>query len=501
MDHIRDDLELTDISPHDSLQVELKSDFFPHAQAKSNTYIQEFYVFIPNTLQINADTYVKDQFYRDITNFIRYKTPLFTLSELSDTDNIRSPLSRLEQLAAHWRTSIPVVEDELKLFVNIVRSSVRDTVKSLLEQLDQTPLTTHATLQAFCDQIERLQKRFRFVSSKFEGCDTHLNKEFQYADNFFSNILNHYLCLLLDHIRLQVASQFEDLDARLSSILIEEQQIRCCNYEEPSQIDRASSNSKETLSYRNSLLNKFVLDALQLKIKRSSVDETYRNWIGALAAGIAMLVYASLFAYFGNVFVWDSLPFLLITVSLYILKDRIKEALKGNYFRRLFYWYPDYKTELWSPNEKHLLGYIREWFGFLKEKSLPSEIAALRNQKFHAVLEEYKRPEQILYYKRVVQVPYNPAATKSRRFGLNSIFRLNIHTFLRKASDPTAAFITIDPDTKRLVGTSLPKVYHLNIILKTTRLSPGFENSSELHKLRLVIDKTGIKRIEPIEVL
>ena len=73
-----------EIHARDHLQFELKTEFSINPHLKQNIYKQEIFIFIPNSLQINANTYSKQQFYLDQTNLIRYKTPLLKIAELID---------------------------------------------------------------------------------------------------------------------------------------------------------------------------------------------------------------------------------------------------------------------------------------------------------------------------------------------------------------------------------------------------------------------------------
>ena len=76
------------------------------------------------------------------------------------------------------------------------------------------------------------------------------------------------------------------------------------------------------------------------------------------------------------------------------------------------------------------------------------------------------------------------------------IFLYNIHSFLKKLSNPIHAYQTLHPGSNEVVEEQLPKVYHVNIIMKNTFLDPSGEKAVELKKFRLVLDKNGILRIE-----
>src|SRR5262245_28711441 len=117
MDEYFEDLQSGRIQIRDKWQFEFKSELFPFSHLRSNIHTQEFYFFIPNSLQINDQTYTKAQFYQDQTNLIRFKTPTFTFEELIDKDNAEVPLVRILMLCdlTYSKETEELIEDEIKL--------------------------------------------------------------------------------------------------------------------------------------------------------------------------------------------------------------------------------------------------------------------------------------------------------------------------------------------------------------------------------------------------
>ena len=175
------------------------------------------------------------------------------------------------------------------------------------------------------------------------------------------------------------------------------------------------------------LLDKFILDALHLTTNRLSLNQRYQHSIGALSAGVAILIYLFLFAWLGTVFVINSLPFMLIAALFYILKDRVKESLRAVSFQQASRWFPDYTTIIQPLGGRRSLGVIKESFSFIEQHQLPEEIKTVRNAKFHAVLETFQRPGKSMFIKRSIEIN-NPPKSASRAvqvlissFGLTSI--------------------------------------------------------------------------------
>lgn len=506
MNRFRKELEIGEIHQRDQFQFELKSEFIPVANLKNNYFTQEFYFFIPNSLQVNQDTYSNSQFYKDQTNLIRYKTPEFTLRELCSPSNTKSPLTRLLKYCESQpnQENVFIVEEELKLLGNVVRSSIRERVRKLVDKLDNKsfydntkPLQSEA--QQLCEDLVEFRKRYLEVQADFSNKWTSvtLQNHFLYIDEFVSDSINYYLTGMLDRLRRSNLQNRDEVGIIIGNLLATEKRHREEILKEPTITDE-DTVSNEYILYRSSLLNKYVLDALLLNTTRSSVAKRFRNLIGSIAAGIAMLFFFVLFVKGGSVFIINSSPFILLTVLLYILKDRIKESLKTLSYRQFAKWFSDYKTEITSPSGSTKVGKMEEYFSFVREDEVPEEITRMRNREFHVVLETFKRPEQVLYYKKKITLYHTDTPPDARRKALNIIFRFNISQFLIKADNPTHQYVTVDPETLEFFRAMLPKVYHLNIILKNTYFEKEKGIKTEFRKYRLILDKNGIKRVEHI---
>jgi hypothetical protein len=500
MDRFIKELMVGDIHLRDKWQIELKSEFVPLRGISKNTFKQEFFLFIPNSLQINEETYPKEHFYRDRTIFLRYKTPEFSLQELDDPANCKSPLAKLRTLLDTPHLQFSAVEDELKLLGNVLRSSLREEVRLIVNKLrvgtpNQTDIATD--IDQLCKNLNRVRKKYLAIQGEFDTKwkAQKLNIYFRYNDEFISNTINYYLTGLLAEIRNQIPDVPQNIVRLLCEVLEKERQHRKKTLGEPTITDE-DSISNEFILYRSSLLNKFILDALLLNTQGTSVTKRFSNLIGSISAGIAMLFFFVLFVWQGQILMINSFSFIMITVILYILKDRIKEILRVVSFRQFSRWFSDYTTEIRSPDGTNNLGRLKESFSYIEEKKLSKDIQKIRDREFHDILETIKRPEKVIYYKKELTLYKQKNHRDLRRNALNLIFRFNIRHFLNKADNPTHEYLKVDPQSFNFVRADLPKVYHINIIMRNTYLKKDFSKMVELKKFRLIINKSGIKRIE-----
>jgi hypothetical protein len=495
-----------EIHVRDNFQFELKSEFPIDPLLEKIAYKQEVFIFIPNSLQINSQTYSKQQFYLDQTNIIRYRTPWIPLSKLIDPEYKPSPLNRIALLL-----STPIKEflltnaaDEIKLFGCINREAIHQEVYKIVKEIKRSSTEERgkdfvAMTEKLCGLIGLVTARFRQLYHKAKGRynDQQLNRYFRYVDEFTSLTIDEYLTILLKDLRSEESSHNKDGDMLISQLILQEKSYRKKNQLGPKSFKGSSLLANESILYRYGLLNRFILESLTLKSHRVSIEEKYSNVFGAMAAGIAMLIYMILFVWKSQGFVFNSFPFVFLAVVLYILKDRIKEGLKKFYFRQAYRWFPDYSTQVINPKGVKI-GRINESFAFIKSQQLPEGFLSIRNRHFHEELQALHRHESIIQYKREVTLRNIQKGSLDRRRELTTIFRLNTRHFLDKASNAFQNCFTLDSNTNEIQEKLLPKVYHLNIIIRNTYLQKNIKPTSEIQTFRVVIDKTGIKRIEHI---
>ena len=82
------------ITIHDNYQFEIKESYNFATQKKKQSYYAKIYIFTPNNLHINSETYTRDDFYRDLRSNIRLRTPVVSLEEFSLDGK---PVKRLEK--------------------------------------------------------------------------------------------------------------------------------------------------------------------------------------------------------------------------------------------------------------------------------------------------------------------------------------------------------------------------------------------------------------------
>jgi hypothetical protein len=426
----------------DRLQFELKSEFSTSPDKRASVFTEELYLFIPESLQINRETYTAGQFYWDEINLIRYKTPTFTFEELLDPKNSKSPLYSAEKL-----------QQEVKLFANIFRSTLRSTVRKIL---DHHEANLEDEIKLFTEQIRQTLSRFRQLKQVIGD-----NEELVLTEEFMQLNLENYLTGLLEFLRDKGLKKRDPSDRMITDLILEE-------------LPKTGNEEQDILSLA-SWLNKHFYEELSLKNERVQVQQKHGTWIGMLAAALAMLIYMVLFVWKANTFGINSLPFIMFAVLFYVLKDRVKEGMKDLYRQNAYRWFPDYSTKITTP-EGEYLGTLNESFQFVDK--VPEVFSRFKSADHYV-------PETILQYKKEIIL------TTDTPVELNTIFRFNIHKFLEKAADAVQNRPRLNPETLDIEPKPLIKIYPLTVLLKNT-----FGGRAEIKKFTIYITKKGIDRVE-----
>ena len=132
---------------HDLYNFETKIDYvLDRTQKKDHSsFLLESFFFIPENLQINKDSYTRDQFFLDLNNRIRFKTPQMSIKGILDKNNKLSPvnviLEKLQEIEyGQKEQELEIrIEREIRLLACIIKVSLRDqhlhSLSNLLHQL------------------------------------------------------------------------------------------------------------------------------------------------------------------------------------------------------------------------------------------------------------------------------------------------------------------------------------------------------------------------------
>ncbi|MFH1619469.1 MAG: hypothetical protein ABIG11_06140 [bacterium] len=519
----QDEILDSKIKFHDRHRFEIKLDI-DLAPRDINVYRVETYFFVPRALNINPSTYTKNDFYNSAQKYIRFKTPQMTPSKIADPAVKTSPLARIAAalpglLSGSGSPGLEeTVHNELKMLGCVSRASLRDHVKYQLAEISalspggggresggtedgikMKTLEEHGL--GFVRDVRNLISRIRGLRGELANpiVPVKIRESFGFFDEFLSITVEDYLTELLAgiHRNTEARRGLGAVEQSLADIILAQGTYRrAMGY--PSLVQKNTDN--EGMVYRRGVLKKFISSILYLHIEVSEWKGLLQFLFG-MAAGIAMLFAAVVMFYAQNRYATNSLPFMAIVVISYIFKDRIKDWLKLLFSRGMTRWIADRKVNIRDPRNGQIIGTVKEAFSFMADSALPSDIFLRRNIDNITSIDEEGKPERVFKYEKEVRL-YSGRISKAheRRRDLNDIMRFSISDFLDQADDPRADHMYLSPETGELECVKCMRVYHINMVIKYISGDSLGKEKLAYERIRIVLSRDGIVRLEEVPV-
>ncbi len=503
------------IKLHDRHRFEIKLDIDLDASLKS-AYEVETYFFVPRALNIGPHNYNKDKFYNSSQRYIRFRTPKISLGRLCDPALTTSPLNRIKEdlgkalSGAGDQTLSDNICNEFRMLGCIIRGEIRDYVRVFVKGLaacdsagpQTSRLFVAEGLENFLADLKKLETALSSVKAWVSdpAAPLKVKETAAFFDEYMSLILEEYLTSLIEALRnnADARERFKAVENGILAIVTFQNRYRqAMKY--PSVLAPGSSN--EVIIYRRGVLKKFISSVLYLKAEFSEWEGLTQVFFG-LAAGGAMLFAALITLYFQSRYAMNSMPFVLAVVISYIFKDRIKDWLKLLFSKNLTRWISDRKIDILdSSGGGERIGLLKEAVTFISDRNLPPDIARLRRIDNITSIDEEGKPERVFKYKKEIAL-YPEVIIKSheRRRDLNDIMRFNIRELIEQADDSVVNYPYVDPATGELRAAVCARVYHLNMVLKYTYFGREAKVNIHYERIRIVLNKDGIVRLEEVRV-
>jgi hypothetical protein len=491
---------------HDRYQVELKLDY-ELDRGKKTQYRISTYIFVPRSLDITEESYPRAELYRDIKNYIRIKTPEMNLRDLIDSDI--SPLRVIQQVI---RQPSWYLDDEandkliyaLRLFGAMFKSSLREHLNLVDKRVKMasTGAEVHPLAGSLIDELINQSKK---VSADYRGLYKEFNLPHVKQEIFLAySLVDEYVSLLIEESATElfkiILENYDEADQRqylhkLSKIAEKETAHRVAH--EYGSILKVNGEN-ETAAFRASVIKKFVSGVLHLSIDAQREGKGIEQLLMALAAGISMVFATVVAFYFQRVYGSFTFPAFAALIVGYMFKDRIKEVGRALFAGKLLANLFDRRINIKTLDGKYKLATLREKIAFLKESDISQEVRSARQKDPFADLDNDRQGETIICHTKDIVLNgdlFRKAfAGLPKTNGLNDIIRYDIYPYLRKMDDPVEDQLLLSGGELKAVHTH--KVYHVNLVSQYTSISP--QNERIYRRMRLVLNRLGIKRIEYI---
>ena len=488
---------------HDLYNFESKIDYrytLEKTDSKKTQYLLDTYFFVPKSLQINKDTYSKKQFFSDLNNRIRFKTPQMTVGGLLDGKNIRSPLNVITKTISQIEygksniKNIKKIQRELRLLGSIMKAALRDQFSYFLENFKslRRPHDLSELLREYLEDIQRFRQRMERISERFIMIQIpeELRETFRYSDEYISMQIEKWLTKILKNLGEYLVENTKDL---IVHIIEEEQNYRECL---ESRLLLKEGEDNEDFSYIEGIMKKYVQGVLYLEKKRKDPQSTSLEIFYSVAAGFAMFISLFLGFLFLSQFPVYGLEAIIGTVVIYMLKDRIKDNIRNISQRAIGLYFPDQRIDIVDGFYEEVIGESKEKMYFLEQEDIPTEVFDIRKASNKSPIEEEGKPEECILFKKKITL-YNKKIDEihTRQKDISDIIRFNIQSFIRYADDPVQDTLHWDAVTRQIKHIPVSKVYHINVIFKLTTFK-GKEVSHEYYKkCRIIINQKGIQRL------
>jgi len=498
------------INPHDRYQIEIKLDY--ELLDDNTTHYRVYtYFFLPRSLGISDESYKKSDFYRDVQNYIRLKTPDLDLGAFAERED--SPLTAVNQIIATdgWQQDEILktqLINQLKLLSAMLKTSMREHFLLIHKRIADAPdgakihHIIHNLVESFLTGTDSLTSNYRalFPEINLPGADGDVFTAYSLTDEYISLLIEDAALDMYqiadDHFKNGTQDAFQKQLQTL--VTAESKHRRAMGY--GSVLKEGENN--ETYVFRASVLKKYAASVLYLSTDVKREGRGTEQMLYAIAAGLSMIFATLLAFYFQSVYGNFTAPVFAALVVGYMFKDRIKELARDIFSAKLKDRLYDRRTDIRSLDGKHKLGVLREKVTFVKESDVPRPVLKARNSDLFVNLANAGYGETVIRYKKDV-VLYADAFKKvsvdlPSMSGLNDIMRYDVRRFLKKMAEPVQKRPSLA--NNKLTTIKAHKVYHLNLVSRYRVLKPVDEKEKAHSRVRVVLDLKGIKRLEQVEV-
>lgn len=473
---------------HDKFTLEFKVAFnTEEAQHPSNysDFVMNTWIFVPNSLDINAAKYSKDDFFRDIKSEVRLITPDYPLCDLANDESLLPNASLSDNL--HDLCIAPDDTTDLfhsvKMYCAIAKSAFRDTSYSASRQPDTASRRQACTI--YLEDAGKVLARFRglYAQLNHNAVNEDTQKVLVYGDEFLSNIFEDYTYRLRNAMHTSFPEEYASLETYFKEALCAERAYKL--HEGYLTVQPDDPRGNEEFVFRASLLKKFAESDLFLNATKRKNTFLVEQILYSLAAGAAMVV-ATLSSFFfqqryGNF----TLPFLIALVISYMFKDRLKDWLRLIFAKRVSSTVFDTRTDF-RIKGRHI-GWSKEGFDFIDGDKVIPEVIRVRDRN-PLFAEVSGKDEKVLLFRKKVQLWSNELA-KASPFpmkGINDIIRYNITEYTRKMDNPNFPLSGSweDNEYRPITG---EKIYRLHFVIQCV-----YEGHTEYKRVVVKCNRNGI---------
>lgn len=486
-----------ELRSHGVNQIEIKTRY-PLRNRRKTRYEMDVYIVTPHQLGLDKDRYGTAAFYQDLKDNTRYTINEIPLEALISRDGEFSPLARIYAVLAEEKPLTDAEHQEvlfeLKSLTNYFSTQVKYTYRKFLREFrkqTRTPAELGHMMSDHLEGINQFIEAFRrlFPEFQFAKVAPSLYQALVWSDESISltaerMVLNYYLLI---HEIPEYAAQRKAAAAGVER----EKKHRSQQKYISADIDGDTLGQERGIE-RESLLKKWAQSVLYLTNRDSKVDKGIAHVFAGTAAAVAMSI-AVLLTFFADTWFSEyTLPWALVIVVSYILKDRIKEIARGVFASLAPRLISDRTEKLVDQRKDETVGKSRRLVTFQREHELPEEIRKVMDERKNALAGT--QPEgNVIWLKKTLSLKSGQLLREhSRVNSVTEIIRLTLDSFLELMDSPLKGICRLK-DSGELEQIPGNRVYHCDIFVS---LSDTTQNQVRVFWYDVVLTQKGLLRIE-----
>ncbi len=501
------------IDVRDRTFIRLRLDLGLPPEGRRVESLLELYFYFPGALDLSGFTLSRDDFYRELHTYLSLETPDLGPEHLVDPRLPESPLFRLGAMertlsqggAAPEKLQDDLIE-EVKVYGCLANNYLRDRAERLVAS--DRPLAEGArqafhqslvhAVGDFRDEVRRILLAYRTLFATFRTCRVRLPDRVLGALREVDEYLSHLICKVV--ARLVLVLQEKAMPVAVESvpglveILRSERNYRASSGYHPGPEIGAGDGS---FLRHVELIENSVESAMFLNKGRELGMEKLGDWIGALAAGVAMS-FAFVVAKFlpqGQGARFDFWVMLLVVLA-YVGKDRIKDVIKRRLISDRKGWFPDLDTRLLDRQTGAVIGRTLETTRWMTASTVPPAIEKVRSHRSltYRELRDATGETVLRYTNRITLDPAKVFQAHGRRGHVVLTMNLGFKRYLRAARPGQVELVGLAPGGDGVVRIAGHRHYLLNVIARY-----GLQGGPErFEKLRIFADEHGPERVETV---
>ena len=241
------------------------------------------------------------------------------------------------------RTSRREYEYQIKMFMAILKSSMRDEILHIFNN----PLKED--IPYLCENyIHNLQQ----ITNKYRSLRTIINvptvsekvlNYFFFGDEFMSNIIDQHTYRLIRFLEKNQLENKDEIINNLKNLLKSEFKYK--NEKKYQVINEEDQENNQEIIYKQGVLKKYIESDLYLKSDQKRDGFFVEQIYYSIAAGVSMIFATAIAFSFQQKFGNFTMPLFAALVVSYMLKDRIKDLMRFYFAHKLGPKYYDNKID------------------------------------------------------------------------------------------------------------------------------------------------------------